>query len=442
MTTALDGPLFGVIVALGVLREVAIVVAAGVLVDWYFRRIRGGRASGIPWRRWLTVGPAVAVLAYFLWSVRAILAPFLVAFFLAALLDPVVVRIERGGAGFRSLVPPFLVRRLPEGVQWRLLAEPRGISRARAVGGIFGALLVVIVLIGVLVIPPAMRQIGEFASSVGTDINKLTSQAQGVTGSADAWYKSKKSSLSAIGIKDPPSKILSDKSGPIAGAAAAVLGSVKDSILAMMGQVLWLIIVPLSLLYFLMEFPVIRAKLISFVPNAQRAEVNRMSTEIVEIFGTYILGLAKVCALYGLTCIVFLLVFQVRYSVFLGMASGVLYAVPYIGPILAIGSAGLLAFVGSGSVGHAVLVMLAMTVLQFAFDYVVTPRVVGGSVGLHPLVNIFALMTGATLFGLWGMLLAVPVAASIQKLLIYFVPALGEAPARDRRAAALPPPSE
>jgi predicted PurR-regulated permease PerM len=380
----------------------AALVAVGVLLDWYLYRHSSYRAARVPWRKWLTVGPAIGLGLYFFWSVRSIVMPFLVAFFLAALLDPVVLGIER-----------------------------KGVSRARAVASLFGLILCAIVLAGLLIVPAALRQVGQFASGIGNDVQKLTARAQGVTKSADAWFVKNRESLAAVGIKDPPSKILSDKSGPLAGAAANVLSSVRDSILGMLGQVLWLIIVPLSLLYFLMEYPVIRAKLVSFVPNEHRAEVNRMSGEVVEIFATYILGLAKVCILYGVVATCYLFVFHVSYSLFLGIAAGALYAVPYVGPIVAIGSAGVLTFAGSGSVGLSLLVMAGMLVLQFSFDYVVTPRIVGGSVGLHPLVNIFALMCGATLFGVWGMLLAVPVAASVQMLLCYFIPALGEKPAAD-----------
>jgi len=77
---------------------------------------------------------------------------------------------------------------------------------------------------------------------------------------------------------------------------------------------------------------------------------------------------------------------------------------------------------------YAILVVLCFGAMHVTFDYVITPRVVGGSVGLHPLVNVFALMCGATIFGVWGMLLAVPVAASIQMLLVYFFPKLAEKP--------------
>src|SRR5205807_8458562 len=77
---------------------------------------------------------------------------------------------------------------------------------------------------------------------------------------------------------------------------------------------------------------------------------------------------------------------------------------------------------------YAVIVVGLLVAMQLAFDYGLTPRLVGGSVGLHPIVNIFALMCGATLFGVWGMLLAVPVGASIQLLVIYFFPKLVEKP--------------
>ena len=65
---------------------------------------------------------------------------------------------------------------------------------------------------------------------------------------------------------------------------------------------------------------------------------------------------------------------------------------------------------------------------KMVFDQLLYPRVVGGSVGLHPVVSIFALLSGATLFGIVGMILAVPVAASIQILLTYFFPKLAHPP--------------
>lgn len=83
-------------------------------------------------------------------------------------------------------------------------------------------------------------------------------------------------------------------------------------------------------------------------------------------------------------------------------------------------TAGILALTSSGSPGFAIVLVGVFAAMHITFDYGLTPRIVGGSVGLHPLLNVFALMCGASLFGVWGMLLAVPVAASVQMVMLYF----------------------
>ena len=161
--------------------------------------------------------------------------------------------------------------------------------------------------------------------------------------------------------------------------------------------------------------------------------------EIVEIFSQYARSLAKVCVLYGICAAMIFYWLGLRHALLIGIAAGIFYAVPYVGPALTVASSGIIALTMNPvqiyptslvlpPVVYAVLVVICFVVMHVTFDYVITPRLVGGSVGLHPLVNVFALMCGATLFGVWGMLLAVPVAASVQLLLVYFVPKLAEKP--------------
>jgi len=80
------------------------------------------------------------------------------------------------------------------------------------------------------------------------------------------------------------------------------------------------------------------------------------------------------------------------------------------------------------SIQYTIVVVVTAIVVQNVYDQLLYPRIVGGSVGLHPVVSIFALMAGATLFNVWGMLIAVPVAASIQILLTFFFPKLTQKP--------------
>jgi predicted PurR-regulated permease PerM len=167
-----------------------------------------------------------------------------------------------------------------------------------------------------------------------------------------------------------------------------------------------------------------------------------MSQEVVDIFSQYIRGLAKVCVLYGFTAVVLFAAFRLPYALFLGIAAGILYAVPYVGPGLAMSSAAIISLTAGKGVPYTGVVVAAFIIMHVTFDYGVTPRVVGGSVGLHPLVNVFALMVGATMFGVPGMLLAVPVAASIQRLLSHFFPRLAQQPVVAPEVAVSPTPDE
>lgn len=386
---------------------VAVNAFIGTTAFLYFvvRDLLNGARTGtftFPWRRFLTITPAVSLALLFFWTARDILMPFVVAFFIAALLDPVVTNGQR-----------------------------KGVSRARMVGAIFLLGLAIITLAGVLLIPTVVRQIGDLAANAQDYSARLTRYSQDMSARADAWYARNRQTLTALGVSQPPSELLSDRSGPVATAVTRVLSSVRNAILGALSQWLWLIIVPLSLVYFLLDFQRLRAKLISFVPNTHRAQINSMSLEIINIFGAYVRGLAKVCCLYGFAMMVLFWLFGLDYTVFLGVASGALYAVPYVGPALALTGAVVLSYVSGASLGLTIGVGICFLAVHVTFDYVITPRVVGGSVGLHPLVNIFALMFGATVFGLWGMLLAVPVAASVKMVLLFLMPALGQQPAMD-----------
>jgi predicted PurR-regulated permease PerM len=381
---------------------VAIILAFPIIGLVAYAIVQGNGHLLALWRRSAIIILIVSSALCFLWYVRDLLVPFVIAFFLAALLDPVVTR-----------------------------AQQHGRSRAWSVGSIYLLVFALIVLALLWVVPRALSQMQQFAGNVQT-------YSQSLTGYADNWY-AKHKWLRTLGMHSPPSKFINDKSGPVSAVTKQALDTLKGTILAFTGRVLWLIIIPLSLFYFLLEYQTLRARLLFFVPVRHRSGVDRMSQEVVEIFSDYIRSLAIVCACYGVTAAVLFYLLGLKFALFLGLAAGVLYAVPYVGPVIGISTAGIIALtMGPMAVlgtlmtlppaGYAVLVVVCYVAMHVTYDYGITPRVVGGSVGLHPLVNIFALMCGATLFGIWGMLLAVPVAASIQMLLVYFFPKLAEKP--------------
>lgn len=234
--------------------------------------------------------------------------------------------------------------------------------------------------------------------------------------------------MEALGLTARPSEYLRKQSGPISDAVGEALNSLRLAVARSFGHALWFIIVPLSLYYFMLDYPALKRRAIWLVPEPRRSSVEQMLTEVLSAFSAYVRGLAKVCALYGLCACLLFWILRLSYALFLGTAAGVLYAVPYVGPLATL--VGVVAIgITTGKSGAFILLAAILYIsMHLAFDYGITPRVVGGSVGLHPLMNILALMCGVTLFGLWGMILAVPVAASLKRLIIHFWPRLAEAP--------------
>jgi predicted PurR-regulated permease PerM len=136
-------------------------------------------------------------------------------------------------------------------------------------------------------------------------------------------------------------------------------------------------------------------------------------------------GLLTVCTLNALATALVLSLYQLPYALVLGLIAGILYAVPYVGPAVNVALISLMALVTT-TPGRTLAILASVVLLhQVLFDQVVTPRVLGRQVGLHPILAIIALMSGSALAGPFGMLIAVPLAASVQIVVLRLVPKLG-----------------
>ena len=181
--------------------------------------------------------------------------------------------------------------------------------------------------------------------------------------------------------------------------------------------------------YFLIDLDRLRARLYYLAPAAWRVPMKRYSRDVGGVFYDYLRGLLIVCALYGAATIIVLYGLSIfhhglaQYALLVGVVAGFLYAVPYLGSASTMVITFLVAF-ATGGAGFGGIAIVLTIILNQVFDYVVTPRVVGGGVGLHPIISLFSLTLGGALFGLTGLLLSVPIAASIQVILFRLYPTL------------------
>jgi predicted PurR-regulated permease PerM len=358
------------------------------------------------WRRIVLTGLFVLLAAAFLWRVQSILPPFIIAFFIAALLDPIVRYLEKHGK-----------------------------TRVQAVLTLYLLGLLCIILVVALVVPAASRQIEELSGNANNyyDYMRRTS---------DTWMAHNAPFLRFIGIRQRNfAALVSQKPGPLQDRITEALNTVTAILQGIASQAIWLVIIPVSAFFFLRDYTVLRARIIALFPVRLHDEIDQVSRGIVDVFSAYLQGLTKICSLYAAVVFIMMWAFGHKYALFLGLMAGAFYVIPLIGPWIVAVTAGLLAYsephrviylftVPANSFAFAFVVALSIVVAQMVFDQVIYPRVVGGSVGLHPVVSIFALMCGAAIYGIVGMVIAVPVAGSLQILITYFFP-----------RTALPPPA-
>lgn len=197
---------------------------------------------------------------------------------------------------------------------------------------------------------------------------------------------------------------------------------IGEIVVSSVSRLLTIILVPIIIFYVLADIDRLRGRLLFLLPESSRATIQTGVEDVGNVFGSYVRGMLIVSFAYGLTAMVVFAYWLKSYSLLLGFAAGILFIVPFIGPMVTALLAGVLSLI-SGLSPAATLGMLALCLAQNQiFDNFVVPRVVGHSVGLHPLLTLFALFLGGEVFGLWGMLLSVPIAASIQVTLFRVFP--------------------
>lgn len=344
--------------------------------------------------RYVGYGLLFLLAAYGLFLVRGVLPIFGVALLFAYALEPVLRRLET-----------------------------RGYSRG---GAVFYVFLVFLLLFAIMLalFASAWQQLRDLA------LNLPTYQAQGaalVDQNLERFQQLrlpanlKKSVIEAV--TDLQNRLPANFSRVLSNGVSWVLGSLGTIGIAM-------IVVPILTLYFMLEMNPLRARILMIVPSSYRRDVTEIGTSINELLGRYVRGQMIVCSLFGVLCTmafhILFFAYGMDYPLVLGLIAGLIYIVPYIGMgtiAIAAGATGYFT-ADSSPVTCAVLAVGSCLVLNLIIDYGIAPRVLGRGVGLNPLLVIFALLSGAQVGGVLGMILAVPVFASLRVVAIYLFPQL------------------
>jgi predicted PurR-regulated permease PerM len=346
--------------------------------------------SPLAWPRWLWAIVAGLLVIWLLYRIRAILLPFTMGALIAYLLNPGIDDLQRRG--------------------WR---------RAQAIGVVFGLFLLIFVVVMLLVVPTAAEQAGKLAANYQTYAQKGHEFYQGLQHTAKIWGR-------LVGL------LPRDVAAAFAKAGDEVQAYVLSLLQAGPG---WLnrslvllsllIITPLVTFWLLRDYHGLGRHLILLLPERRRETVREMLRDINALASRYLLGSAMLSGMVALYAAIVLAVAGVPFSILLGIITGLLYCVPYVGYPSAVAISGLIMVV-SGKKPVFILVVLAVMVAgNLIADQILYPKLVGRRVGLHPLTAIFALLAGGVLLGFVGVVLAVPAAAVIKVVILRFWPELG-----------------
>jgi len=182
-----------------------------------------------------------------------------------------------------------------------------------------------------------------------------------------------------------------------------------------------ILLLPILAFYFLRDWDKLVERVASVIPRNHIGTITALARESNEVLGAFIRGQFLVMLALGVIYAGGLSLVGLKLGLLIGMIAGLISFIPYLGATTGILMAIIAALVQAQGFDLKLLILVGVvfTVGQLLESYVLTPRIVGDKIGLHPVAVIFAVMAGGQLFGFLGMLLALPVAAVSNVLLRY-----------------------
>ena len=190
-----------------------------------------------------------------------------------------------------------------------------------------------------------------------------------------------------------------------------VLVSLTRSGGALAAAVFSLFLVPIITFYMLRDWDVIVARIGALVPSAERETVFRLARETDDVLGAFLRGQILVMIGLGVIYSAGLSLVGLEFAIAIGVVAGLVSFVPYLGFVFGILLAGVTVMLEPDPLWRLGGVVATFAIGQFIEGSVLTPKLVGDRIGLHPVMVIFAVAAGGQLFGFFGILLALPVAA-------------------------------
>lgn len=330
--------------------------------------------------RWLFVSFIAVFGLILLILVKPVLGPFLLAFGLAYLLNPVVEALEK-----------------------------RRIGRRMAIALVFIGIIAVIGAAIFLMLP-----------KLYTELSKLTLSLPMTMQTIDQAIQDFRTHFRSTGLPNQVAQVIDENLAHMEIVVVEHLRSFLQTLPQMLASLSLFILSPVLAIYFLADWKRLNKGCLRLVPQKWRLGWQRLLQDINHVVRRYIRGDMIIAVIVGILTGIGVKLVGMDYALLIGIICGVFDLIPYFGPVIGAVPSILLGLTNSPMMGLKVAIVIII-VQQLESD-VISPKLMGDSVGLHPLLIVFVLLAGGELAGFWGMLISVPIAAVLRVIFrhIYF----------------------
>ena len=339
--------------------------------------------------RWVAYVSLAIGTGWLLYVLRAVLAPVFFAFLIAYMLDPLVDRIEES----------------------RLLRN-RPIARGVGIAVILAAFFVVAAIGMLVIVPMVYEQVATFLKQLPGLVDRSRAEIEPF--------------LADYGIEFPTSvghalqdlhldiqSLVSKGLGPVTAMLRSLVGGTATAVASLVASLM----IPVFAFYLLYDFDRLVARAADLIPPRHRMEAGAFFGEIDAVLGQFFRGQFTVMLILSVLYSLGYGLIGVPLALPIGILAGLLAFIPYVGSITALGLALLMTMLDWQGWAQLAWVLGTHAVIQGLEGFVITPKIMGDTVGISAIAVLLALLVGAELLGFAGVLLAVPAAAVIKILL-------------------------
>ena len=344
------------------------------------------------WMRWrlpFLVAVGILIVVLILYSAFGALLPIIISVIVAEVLFPIVAFIER---------------RLPGYARY-----PRA-ARIFSIAVIYVAFLAIIVALILLTIPPMVREAQEFIETVPQIYEDVKATLEELSEQYDQQVPDE--------IKAQVEEWAQSLGGALGSAALSIGSKTLSSLAGTVSLLFGLAIVPFLLFYLLKDKEELLDGMYSILPENVSRHTHNVLSLIHGVIGSYVRAQIISAAIVGGFVFLGLWALDISFALTLGLLAGLLGLIPIIGAFIGAAPALLVALATDPS--KLIWVALLFIVVQFIESNIISPRIQGSAVRLHPIFIMGTLVVASSIGGLWGVLIGVPVVAASRDVFVYF----------------------